>query len=290
MAPATGSEALLRLRMTPQRRRIPFPDWLIPDWLNSTRVRKGIASPGPFWNNLRYLVRAQCDLLIPARCLLCDSHLPLEHSPGLLCAECQNDLASKTGTSCRRCGSELDAEATTDDCPKCRKTKLWFDSVITLGSYHDQLQSVVLRMKHPGHQSLSSAMGRFLGKLRHQDLLDLDADWIVPIPMYWTRWFFRGMNSPEVISACLGRILGIPVQKRLLARRRNTLPQKGLRPQERFQNMRGAFQIRHREAVKNARVLLVDDVLTTGATCSEAAKMFKQAGAAMVAVAVIARA
>ncbi len=76
----------------------------------------------------------------------------------------------------------------------------------------------------------------------------------------------------------------------ILVRRRNTLPQAGLAPLRRFENVRGAFRVRRPNAVKDARVLLVDDVLTTGATCSEAADVLKQAGAAMVAVAVVARA
>jgi predicted amidophosphoribosyltransferase len=84
--------------------------------------------------------------------------------------------------------------------------------------------------------------------------------------------------------------LNIPVRRRLLVRCRNTLPQAGLQPLQRFRNMRGAFRVRRGAGVEHARVLLVDDVLTTGATCSEAAKMLKQAGASMVAVAVVARA
>lgn len=80
------------------------------------------------------------------------------------------------------------------------------------------------------------------------------------------------------------------MRRQILIRQRNTLPQARLPPSRRFANVRGAFRIRRPDAVRGARVLLVDDVLTTGATCSEAAKMLKQAGAASVAVAVVARA
>jgi len=80
------------------------------------------------------------------------------------------------------------------------------------------------------------------------------------------------------------------VRRSVLVRCRNTLPQASLAPSRRFENVRGAFHVRRPGAVRGARVLLVDDVLTTGATCSEAAKMLKEAGAAMVAVAVVARA
>ncbi len=125
---------------------------------------------------------------------------------------------------------------------------------------------------------------------RPQLMVDLEADFLLPIPMHWTRWLARGVNSPELVASCLSRVLRVPVRRRILARRRRTAPQRDLSPAARFRNLAGAFRVRRRAKLRGARVLLVDDILTTGATCSEAAKMLKQAGAAMVAVAVVARA
>ena len=133
-------------------------------------------------------------------------------------------------------------------------------------------------------------MGRLLAQRRRDRLLELQADVVIPIPMFWARWLHRGTNNPEVLASCLGKSLGIPVRRRILVRHRNTLPQADLPPSRRFQNVRGAFRVRRGATLKDARVLLVDDVLTTGATCSEAAKMLKRAGAAWVGVAVVARA
>ena len=107
--------------------------------------------------------------------------------------------------------------------------------------------------------------------------------------MFWTRRLRRGKNNPEILASCLAKHLGISMRRNALVRCRNTPPQAGLPPSQRFLNMRGAFRVRRPEFVKNPRVLLVDDVLTTGATCSEAAKVLKKAGAALVAVAVVAR-
>lgn len=167
---------------------------------------------------------------------------------------------------------------------------LKFDATVTLGSYHAGLRDVVLRMKRPMHTALSVAMGELLVRRRGEQLLDHRADVIVPIPMFWARRLYRGINSPEILARCLASSLGIPVRRNLLVRCRNTLPQANLPPSRRFKNVRGAFRVRHPNAVQDARVLLVDDVLTTGATCSEAANMLKRAGAATVLVAVIARA
>ena len=183
-----------------------------------------------------------------------------------------------------------DAEALPGHCPLCQKTTLRFDTVIPLGAYDAELREAVLRMKRPAHDRLSLAMGRLLVAQRREQLVGLGPDLIVPIPMFWWRRLGRGKNSPDVLASCLAKSLGVPMRRRALVRRRNTQPQAGLPPSRRFLNMQGAFRVRRPKAVKDARVLLVDDVLTTGATCSEAAKMLKQAGAAMVAVAVVARA
>lgn len=175
-------------------------------------------------------------------------------------------------------------------CPLCKGVALRFDAAITLGSYHAGLREIVLRMKRPTHHSLSIAMGRLLSRRRSHELGELQADMVVPIPMYWRRRFGRGANSPDALADCLGQAMNLPVRWQVLSRRLNTRPQSSLPPSQRFRNMRDAFAVRRGVKLENARVLLVDDVLTTGATCSEAARMLKQAGASFVGVAVIARA
>ena len=145
-------------------------------------------------------------------------------------------------------------------------------------------------MKRPTHNGLSVAMGRLLAQRRRDRLLELQSDIVIPVPMFWARRFHRGTNNTEVLANCLAKSLDIPARRRILVRHRHTQPQADLPPSRRFQNVRGAFRVRRPDVVEGARVLLVDDVLTTGATCSEAAKVLKQAGAASVAVAVVARA
>jgi predicted amidophosphoribosyltransferase len=108
--------------------------------------------------------------------------------------------------------------------------------------------------------------------------------------MHWLRRVVRGANSAETLGAVLARRLAAPSGVGCLARRRFTRPQSGLSPHARFLNVRGAFRLRPGIDLAEARVLLVDDVLTTGATCGEIAKLLRQAGAAATAVAVVARA
>jgi ComF family protein len=231
-----------------------------------------------------------CGLLLPPRCECCQQELP-EGGDGHLCVECQAHLGPATWHGCRRCAAEVpDGELPPERCPLCCNSPLKFDTAVTLGSYREGLRDVVLRMKQPTHNALSLALGRLLVQRRRDALLSLQAEVVLPIPMFWTRRIGRGVNSPDVLADCVAESLGIPARHGILVRRRNTLPQHHLPPSRRFQNVRGAFRVRRPHAVKGARVLLVDDVLTTGATCSEAARMLKQAGAASVVVAVIARA
>ena len=237
------------------------------------------------------LTQAGCGLLFPPRCASCEVDLVEDRERSLLCGECLAKLGPETWPSCRRCGGMVNMVGCQPaHCPLCKNAPLHFDSAVTLGGYHAGLRAVILCMKRPSHDALSTAMGRLLALRRRCELENIRADVVVPIPMFWTRRLRRGTNNPELLAVCLGSALNIPVQRRLLVRCRNTLPQVGLPPLRRFNNMRGAFRVRRGADIENARILLVDDVLTTGATCSEAAKMLKQAGASMVAVAVVARA
>jgi ComF family protein len=144
-------------------------------------------------------------------------------------------------------------------------------------------------MKTTSYDALSTTMGRILAERRREQLAEVQPDIVVPVPMFWRHRLLRGKNNPDVLAACVATSLGVPMKRRVLVRHRHTKPQAGLTPPRRLANVRGAFRVRRPDAVQGARILLVDDVLTTGATCNEAAKMLKQAGAAMVAVAVVAR-
>jgi ComF family protein len=245
----------------------------------------------PLRRSISALASLGRDLLLPPHCPCCDRQLFGENSDGRLCADCLTRLGPQHWHGCRRCGAEVPPSGLPPErCPLCRNTPLKFDAAVPLGSYHTGLSDVVLRMKRPAHHALSIAMGRLLICRRREQLLEHRADLVVPIPMFWTRRLGRGVNSPDLLARCLAESLEIPIRRDILVRRRNTLPQANLPPSRRFDNVRDAFRVRRPAPAQNARILLVDDVLTTGATSSEAAKVLKQAGAAYVVVAVIARA
>jgi ComF family protein len=113
---------------------------------------------------------------------------------------------------------------------------------------------------------------------------------VLAVPMHWTRRVRRGVNSPQLLARTLAATLGVPVADHVLVRRRRTAPQASLSPRERAQNVRGAFQTRRHRDLNGARLVLVDDVMTTGATVKEAARSLRRAGAEAIHVVVLARA
>jgi ComF family protein len=165
-----------------------------------------------------------------------------------------------------------------------------FEAAVALGAYGGTLRAVVLRMKHAAEAPLASAVGRLFWQVRRAELASLRPEVVVPVPMHWRRRMQRGANSPDEVAVPLAEGLGIPCAPRLLRRRRSTSPQGPLARGDRLANVRGAFRVRHGYQCAGARVLLVDDILTTGATANECVRALVAGGAASVALAVVARA
>lgn len=251
---------------------------------NSTRWLAALAGGG------RRAAIAGMDLVFPPACAVCQS--PLEATPDgpLVCELCQQKLIDNRPT-CGRCG-ELSPEIASgrDSCPQCAGKRLHFSTVLRLGEYEGPLRAAVLRTKQSREQPMAKALGDLLAATRREMLRALDLHVVVPIPMFWLRKMWRGCNSPEIVARRVAGQLRIPAADFLLKRTRNTEQQSHLAPNRRFKNVRGAFQVKKHRDLAGARVLLVDDILTTGATCSAAARALLEAGASYVAVAVIARA
>ena len=229
------------------------------------------------------------DLMFPPSCAFCHSALETG-GQGLLCSACREELADRRG-SCSRCGSVIVENAlSASDCRQCRGQRFHFDAAVRLGAYEGSRRSAVLRIKRSSERNLAVSLGNFLAAAERNRLRAMALDGIVPVPMHWSRRIWRGVNSPETIAECLARSLNLPLAPHLLTRRRRTAPQASLAPSKRRANVRGAFRATRHADLPGARLLLVDDIMTTGATVNEGAKELRRAGASFVAVAVVARA
>jgi len=251
-------------------------------WVNSVvgRVRQ-VTAP---WR------RRGLDLLYPPLCVYCDGELVGSEGDLGLCVGCQRRLAPEPWAACRHCAAPSEEGATPSArCHLCRRARFRFDSVVALGVYRDHLASAILRIKHPQGEPLAAALGRLLAARRLPALQSLQADVVVPVPMHWWQRLIRKVNAPDILAARVGGALGVKVPARLLRRVRISQPQKRLPPSQRYGNVAGAFAAAASGALKGARVLLVDDVLTTGATCNAAARVLLRGGASKVFVAVLGR-
>jgi ComF family protein len=232
--------------------------------------------------------RRWIDLLFPPRCANCDAESPPADCGGL-CDACRRRLLSFAAVRCPCCGARQPEEPFVN-CASCGGRPGEFERVWTLGDYAQELRSIVLRMKRPHEAPLTTAMGELLFGSIGASLADWRPDAVLPVPMHWLRRALRGSNSAELLGETLSRRLAVPNAAACVVRRRHTQPQSGLSPQARFCNVRGAFRLRKGVDWSEARVLLVDDILTTGATCGEIARLLRRAGAAAAAAVVVARA
>jgi predicted amidophosphoribosyltransferase len=250
-----------------------------------------------------FMRRGLAGLVFPPCCVSCGAELDGQTAAAdvLLCLACYERMELFSGPMCVVCGAPLPQSASFGSsdaskprvprgCFRCAGHKLWFDETIALGRYEDKLRESILRMKQAEGDSLSLAMGRLFFENRGQRLAELGADVVVPVPSHWWRRLRHRTNSAAVLAEVFSNRLGVPLAERLLRRTRYTVRQSDLTPPERWKNVRRAFSVRAGYHLRRAHVLLADDLLTTGATCSDAARALKEAGAERVTVAVVARA
>lgn len=233
---------------------------------------------------------AMLDLLCPPRCVYCGQQLLASGAVGSLCERCRQRLTMGDGPFCQGCGAFTTVSGhSAPSCPWCWTHRLHFDRVIPFRPYRGDMRQAILRLKGGIFPGLCEALVDLYHIERGECLAYHHIDVAVAVPLHWSRQFQRGYNPAMEIGTRLARRLGVPFDRHLLSRTRATRLQPGLTTKQRFRNVRRAFAVDSAYDLAGASVLLVDDILTTGATCSEIARVLKTAGAASVTVAVLAR-
>jgi ComF family protein len=174
-------------------------------------------------------------------------------------------------------------------CSVCRGESLGFESAIRLGAYDGKLREAVLRIKASNGEGLAEMLGRLFLDKYSTKLKAAGIDVVAPIPLHWRRRWMRGYNQAAAIGSEMAMGLGVKFAPGLIKRIRHTPQQIQPSAAARKENVRGAFEVHRRASFGTGTVLLVDDVLTTGSTAGEAARILRAAGARCVMLAVLAR-
>ncbi|HUU22977.1 MAG TPA: phosphoribosyltransferase family protein [Phycisphaerae bacterium] len=227
-------------------------------------------------------------LVWPDACVACGTCEPTQEG---FCQRCSRDLLSLASLRwCRRCGSTVGAGLKAQDrCPSCPEVAFRFERTVRVAPYADPLAPAIRAMKYSRFGAGATHLAALLAEAAATACAGIALDVVMPVPMYWLRRIARGGNHSDTLARAVARRLGLPVGREL-RRVRNTPPQARLAASQRSQNVRGAFAVSRPAGVEGAAVVLVDDILTTGATANEAARTLLAAGARRVVVAVLARA
>jgi ComF family protein len=220
------------------------------------------------------------DFIYPPTCPICQRSLKREES--LVCEECWNNLTILPSPFCPYCKSFFEGEnfAAEHQCvclSRVEHRKIL--AVRSLGTFDDFYQKLIHRFKYdkkvPIGRKLANSMGKEVAKTEGFGDIDL----IVPVPLHPARQRERGFNQSEILAEGISKATGIPLAEGVLKRKKNTKDQTYLNAQQRAENVRGAFLVKEPYRIEGKRVILVDDVMTTGATLNECATTLRNCGA-----------
>ncbi|MCD8120985.1 MAG: ComF family protein [Clostridiales bacterium] len=220
---------------------------------------------------------AAINLLFPRRCPVCGEIVVPERN--LICPECVKKLSPVKEPTCRRCGKEVYGDPE-EYCADCLRHKRSFESGAALLNYNDAARKSVAAVKYRNRREYLDFYAAAMDLRFRKLVASWRADVLVPIPIHSSRRRERGYNQAEELAGRLGKRWGIPVDRRLLVRSRRTAPQRELNPAERLANLQAAFAVHlaRSEADVPKRVILIDDIYTTGSTMEACTRVLKQAG------------
>jgi len=219
---------------------------------------------------------AVLQLLFPLRCPACDKIVkPMGEK---ICTECLGRLKLLTPPWCMKCGKKLTGPG--EFCADCARKEHSYERGRALYEYGAASLSIY-RFKYGGRREYASFYGEEAARYLGSFVREVRPDGLIPIPLHRKRMAARGYNQAELFARALGEGLGVPVYTEILTRKKNTAPLKYENPQERQNNLKKAFNIEQND-VKLKRIVLIDDIYTTGSTMDEAARTLKAAGVEQV--------
>lgn len=245
--------------------------------------------PSSLW---RGILDGFLNLIYPEACFVCASPTDRRQDCGL-CDDCWKKVLELRiiGPSCPSCGVPLPglAPGATSICLECMQKAPPYFGARSFGYYSMEMRQLIHELKFNGRRNLAELAAPLLARTLFDSWRREDFDFITAVPLHPVRWRGRGFNQSELLARSLASMIGIP-EVNALRRATDTRPQIGLSDTQRQENVRNAFRCAHPEKVAGKRILLIDDVMTTGATVTWASQTLLDAGAEKVAVLTAARA
>jgi len=229
------------------------------------------------------LLKGFKDLIYPNYCLVCNSRIDSKRQEPV-CGNCWESVEKNLPPFCSLCGRHLNPDDT-KLCPSCLNKKFNFDRAFCPCLYTGTIKKLIHEFKYSGKDYLGRPLGSIMNTFIRDYNLPMEyLDFIVPVPLHQSRLREREFNQAEILSRHIGKEFSKRVLSDCLIRTKATKTQTELGTFERLHNMEGSFEVKRPQMVKGANLLLIDDVMTTGATSNEAAKSLKKSGAAIVLV------
>lgn len=220
------------------------------------------------------------DLCFPLTCVCCDDFV---ETPGL-CADCWTKIRWISNPKCSICGMPFELNVCSV-CAKCSASKPKFDKAVSVCVYDEFSKGMILKFKNGDATYLAYQFAAWMYRVAQVEIDSSDI--IVPVPIYFWKRMRRKYNQAEELAREISKLSCVEYDPDVLVKTRSTLPQEGLSRAQRLKNLLRAFAVT--QDVRGKKILIVDDVLTTGSTINECAKVLKKAGASEVRAVTIAR-
>ena len=218
-----------------------------------------------------FIGNAGLDFVFPPLCVICDNVIYSGYR--MLCDECRQTMPKLNKPLL------FATELTHPPDPP-----LWFEQTLALFEYNPQVQKLIHLYKYRNMPGFSGYLGELLGRIFLQQPELKNVDMILPVPLHISRYRERGYNQSALLALSVSKITGVPVYNKVLKRIKYTPPQASLNREERVKNLLGAFTVNKSISIRGKFVAIVDDVVTTGSTVNECARVLRAAGAGKVIV------
>lgn len=230
----------------------------------------------------QFIFNTLLELVYPPLCPLCNLNWrtinDLENLDSEFCDSCNNKLINICENFCPKCGLPVGKEANANDCKSCRGRSIHYDRLLFVNDYKTYLGELVLNFKYGKDKLLVYFLADWLYKRVKHDYQDVDL--ITAVPMHWSKKIKRGYNQAEILAYELSKKMNKPFDGSILDRFKSENSQAGQSRTVRYKSVKGLYFLKQNFEAK--KILLVDDVVTTGSTMSECAKVLKSSGCEIV--------